>query len=283
MAGSISVVYLCWLPYGIKCFNDFIDSYKKFDAGINHDLVIVFKGAETPADTSPFIDILKNHQILFQQLSYTGDELDVATYYWTAKQLHCEYMIVLNSRSRILTKNWLLYYYSSSKANPKTVLSATGSWQSYISSVFAKQKLIYEKKIPFGKNVSKYKLFIKAATLWYYYFPLFPNPHIRTNAFFINRELFISLSIRKIVSKIDAYRFESGRHSFTNQLKKKGYEVALLSNEGRIYSEKEWPMSNIFWKGNQENLIIADNQTEIYLIADIGYKKLLSWLAWRQK
>lgn len=277
---SVSVLYLCWLPYGVDCFQDFVDSYKKFDAGIDHDLVIVFKGWTQPDDTLPFIRILQAGNIKFHQLSYTGDNLDVSTYYWAAQQLHAEYILFLNTRSRILAVNWLRHFYELSRNIPTSVFCATGSWQSYASSVFTIHKFTYERNKSVKQNFDKYKLFMKAATLWWYYFPLFPNPHIRTNAFFINRELFLSLQIGKVFTKIDAYRFESGRNSFTNQLRRKGYQVALLSKDGKMFTEKEWPVSNIFWQGFQENLLISDNQTEAYFHSDIENKKLLKRLAW---
>jgi hypothetical protein len=277
---SVSVIYLCFLPYGLQCLIDFITSYKEFNAGITHDLVIVFKGSQQPHETEPFLHILDQQNIAFQQLTYTGRELDISTYYWAAKQLQSEDVFFLNTRSKILASNWLYHFFNSSKANTKTIFSATGSWQSHVTTAFILNKSRDEKNNLLQTNIKKYLLLLKASTFWWYYFPLFPNPHIRTNAFFINRKLFLSLKLHSIVTKRDAHRFESGRNSFTVQLKSKGYDVALLSKGGEAYSEENWSGSKIFWSADQENLIIADNQTEVYASSDYESRKGLKTIVW---
>ena len=39
-------------------------------------------------------------------------------------------------------------------------------------------------------------------------------------------------------------------------------------------------MSNTFWQSNQENLLVADNQTETYRAADPAGRAELSHYAW---
>jgi hypothetical protein len=93
-------------------------------------------------------------------------------------------------------------------------------------------------------------------------FPAFPNAHIRSTAFMIDREFFLSITEGlKIENKIDAYHFESGPKSLTRQVLAEKKEILLVGRNGRGYSPKFWAASHTFRQGTQKNLLIADNQT----------------------
>jgi hypothetical protein len=112
------------------------------------------------------------------------------------------------------------------------------------------------------------------------HFDPFPNYHIRTNGFMISRDLMRKIKYPSIVSKLDAYRFESGKHSLTKQIMSMNLSVLVVGKDGKGYEKEEWFKSNTFWQGDQSNLLVADNQTNRYLSSDINVKRHLSQSAW---
>jgi len=97
-------------------------------------------------------------------------------------------------------------------------------------------------------------------------FPVFPNIHIRSNAFMVNRKWFCGITAGLVIAdKIDAFYFESGPQSMTRQIIAMGREVLLVGRNGRGYSPKWWPMSNTFRQGTQSNLLVADNQSRNFM------------------
>ena len=131
--------------------------------------------------------------------------------------------------------------------NNTGIISATGSFQSHYSLVFQKNKWSYESSNGYIHNFRKYKLFFKAFFYWRFLFKPFPNPHIRTNAFMIKRELFLSIKRAVVKDKMDAYCFESGRKGLTNQLLTKGYKTLILDKSGNTYEPDQWYQSKTFW------------------------------------
>jgi hypothetical protein len=111
-------------------------------------------------------------------------------------------------------------------------------------------------------------------------FPAFPNPHLRTNGFLISRSAMLRLTGGNVWTKTAAFRFESGVHSMTNQLLKMGKRVLIVGRDGEAYEQQRWPQSRTFRIGDQENLLIADNQTDAYDASDASARKRLSAYAW---
>ena len=46
------------------------------------------------------------------------------------------------------------------------------------------------------------------------------------------------------------------------------------------YEKHEWDISNTFWRGSQENLLISDNQTRKYDGGVSDWKKKWEFFAW---
>jgi hypothetical protein len=113
-----------------------------------------------------------------------------------------------------------------------------------------------------------------------YEYGRFPNPHIRTNAFMMERERFLSLNFWCFKSKNDAYKFESGRRSMTRQILQQRLTPIVVDRNGEVYCITEWKSSSTFWIGEQSNLIIADNRTADYADADRWRRQSLENLAW---
>jgi hypothetical protein len=114
-------------------------------------------------------------------------------------------------------------------------------------------------------------------------FPGFPAPHLRTNGFIAERVLFASLKIGPVKRKMDAWALESGRAGITRQVQGRGLRAVVVDRRGEAYEWRRWPLSRTFWQGDQEQLLIADNQTRIYANGTIDRRRLLSGFAWGER
>jgi hypothetical protein len=94
--------------------------------------------------------------------------------------------------------------------------------------------------------------------------PGFPNIHIRTNAFMIERRIFLDTQPGTIKTKIDSYMFESGPDSLTQQILRLGLKVLVVGADGRSYDIDQWTASGTFRLGTQHNLLVKDNQTRAF-------------------
>ena len=99
---------------------------------------------------------------------------------------------------------------------------------------------------------------------YYARFPKFPNPHIRTNAFMLSRNLFLDLCPGPMISKSETFEFESGMFGLTRRLLELGLRAKIVGNDGIGYEIEDWPKSNTFRLGGQSNLLVADNQTRSF-------------------
>lgn len=206
----------------------FLGSYRRCCPGVEHSLYVIFKGFP---DASA-LDEAKN---LFTGVPHTpvflaDDSFDIGAYIEWANQIDEDLICVLNTSSEILAEDWLRKLAVNLALPNVGLVGATGSYESLNEL-----------------NQS---------------FSVFPNIHIRSNAFMINRKLFCRVTKGLVIAdKIDAYHFESGSQSMTRQIVAMGQEILLVGRNGRGYSPKWWPTSDIFRLGRQSNLLVTDNQT----------------------
>jgi len=95
-------------------------------------------------------------------------------------------------------------------------------------------------------------------------FPRFPNPHIRSNCFIIERDTLLSAFPSIEPTKKASYGFESGPNSLTARIRRSGRYTAVVGRNGVIYDQARWPRSKTFRLGNQNNMLVADNQTRTF-------------------
>jgi hypothetical protein len=276
---KVAVVHLIWLPYGIDLFASFIASYKEFDGGYPHSLVLLFNGVKTDTDTVAYRKLADQHGLSYVAFSMEhGSDLDA--YFWVAPQLDSDYLLFLNTYSEVLSPNWIAHYLNAAGQQGVGVVSATGSYYSLFSMAKYVHPLRWSPSKSFNFNIRKYKYLLKNFFLYRFYFPPFPNPHVRTNGFFIRRDLFLSLRLNRIRKKYDAYRFESGWNSLTRQLMKKGLRPVIIDRFGKVYEIEQWYESCTFWTDEQKNLLISDNQTRKFMEAGPKERELLIAIAW---
>jgi hypothetical protein len=273
-------VHLVWPPLGIDTFSNFISSYCKYNSGYPHELVLLFNGIQTQKELSPYLKIADDKKVKYSILAHAQPAQDLDAYFWAAEQLNTKHLLFVNSYTEFMYDNWLSKYMQHSMFDDIGLIGATGSWESYFRSVFIDNNLKWERHKSFQQNFRKYKLLVKSFVYWRFLFPDFPNPHVRTNAFMISRELMRSLKHEPLKNKMAAFKFESGVNGLTVQVMKKGLRPILIDKNGNAYSINEWKHASIFWSSEQENLLISDNQTRKYEFGDDKTRQWLSLHAW---
>ena len=248
---EILVVYLISIYDNKNCLEKFIKHYQKFNAGCKHKLLICFKNFTVndpilsskflrPVDYKPYIDS-KNY-----------NDFDWGSYKRIASEHPDKIIFFMNCHSYPIVNNWLKLFKKNFTEN--VVLGPGGSYESLTTGEF---KNYYKNGI--------LKSFINSISN-FFYFPLFPNPHLRSNCFMINATDFLLLKFgnKYKFKKKGTWIKESGRNSMYRQLKNLGYEIYIVNSDGNIFDEKKWKFSRTFCLGNQEKLIISDKFSRKY-------------------
>ena len=263
---DICVAHLIRKKNGTEPFQIFLESYLKHSAGINHDLLILYKGFNRKADIAPYAELLKG--IPHSLLTITDFGYDLRSYFIAAKRYNSKYFCFLNSFSIILDRDWLFKLYQHINQPGVGLVGVTGSWES-IASMQRRKYLIYKRLVRFVKK--------KWQTI---YFDPFPNHHIRTNGFMIARSTMLKIQRGTILTKMQSYRLESGKNRITRQVEWMGLKSVVVGKDGKGYDKKEWDISNTFRHGTQDNLLISDNQTRAFDAASPEKKHALEFSTW---
>lgn len=231
----------------LQKFYTFVRSYKRFAPGIEHQLVIVFKGF---SDANHLRDGLEAFASLNFVAIHTSDlTFDIGAYFDAAKQIGTERICFLNTNSEISTHSWLAKLSNNLDLKDVGLVGATGSFESLRA---LDQRM-----------------------------PEFPNVHIRSNAFMMERKQLVEiLSSCSIGTKIDAYFAESGADSITRRIFQMGRCARIVGRDGRGYQPDAWPRSFTFRQGNQANLLVKDNHTRSFDQLTFADKKELSFKTW---
>ncbi len=272
----IGLVYLAWAPLGPQPLREFLRSYHVHPVGAEHQLIVVLNGAqgEEPrnADSGSGGEGLR--AALPAELGDTEHRLielerpmlDLPAYATAARQLQHERVCFLNSYSTILAGGWLGQLSRALDDAKVGVAGATGSWES--QAEWIRGKPIYW----------PYQLALLPRARRDY--PRFPNPHIRTTAFMLDRTLLLEAGFERAADKRDTYLLESGPHSFTRQILERGLRPVVVGRDGRAYDIEEWPASATYRAGDQRNLLVADNRTRDWERASPRLRRRLSRDAW---
>ena len=202
---------------------------------------------------------------------------DLGSYEYISRRIDAEYFCFLNSKSVIVADNWLRFLHDHC-VGPG--IGATGASASFESLYTDHVRSISEGRI--SRHSLQSVLRRSFANRWRHriHFPSYPNPHLRTNAFMMNSQVFRRLNFRRIRSRIDTARLENGRISITRQLRQMGLEALVVGKDGAAYRQPDWSRSATFWQLDQGNLLVADNQTEKYSLANPAERTRLSRMAW---
>jgi hypothetical protein len=247
---KIVVLYLARgaSPTEREAIGEFFSSYHCYSAGIDHELVVIIKGFQSISDLTK----ARSHWsgIPHTELDCNDDFFDLGAFTAAAKSVECDAIMALNTFSRIESSNWLIK------------LADTYFSTEEIGIVGCSASL--------GRHRLNGNFKLKG-----------PNPHIRTNGFFIGRNLFLQMvDSLNFTTKESTLEFESGDGSITNRLIEMGYRTLLVGKDGVAYKKEEWVHSGTFALGEQENLLISDNQTSKYKHRNAFQRVRFTYAAW---
>lgn len=293
---QIGVVHLIRKKNGVEPFERFLASYQKFPAGQSHDLVLIFKGFRFGRGLAAYDRILEN--IPHKRLYLADYGFDLRPYFKAVKCFDYQHFCFFNSFSQILAPDWLAKLHRAVLMKGVGIVAATGSYESFSENSRKREQMLQGMdfvsrlrwRIAHALGAPSLQLvvlrlmawFLRAVGIWDLrrHFPGFPNPHVRTNAFMASREVLLSVQMWPMLFKLSAFLFESGHRSLTNQIMQLGYRPMIVSSSGQAYEIEQWPQSSIFRQDLQQDLLVADNQTEAYLAARQERRDELSLLAW---
>jgi hypothetical protein len=299
--GPLWLVHLVREANGIEPLRRFLDSYREQPAGVEHRLVLLFKGFQDPAAVRPHRRLAD--ELAFEEIHVSDEGFDLTAYLQAAETLSDGRYCFVNSHSRILCPGWLDYLDRALSMPGTGLAGASGSWASLLSYALFHVGLpsVYGRVYPDRAATMEgfqqldrqrmgspapltpprrwlHTAFALAATSRG--FERFPAHHVRTNAFVIDHDTLMSTVHPAVRRKVHGHRLESGRHSLTRQVQRLGLGAVVVDRLGRAYTPEDWPASETFWQGNQRGLLVADNQTADYDSADAARRLLLARYAW---
>lgn len=291
---DVAVVHLARRQNGIAPFQRFLQSMGAHEAGVPHDLVILFKGFKRVSlEYDRVLEGIPHRRLLMSDRGF-----DINAYFEAAKQLDYPSFCFLNSYSRVLADGWLEKLYSRIRCSGVGLVGATGSYQS-IAGGYTSQERSLEDLAPAARvwmrirraladrrshalSQRALRVVLRLIGVWRPArdFAPFPNYHLRTNAFMATRDMLGRIKFGSLRMKHSAYKFESGKEGLTNQVLNLGSQVLVVGRNGEAYEPERWHLSNTFWQSSEENLLVADNQTELYLSSDAATRAELADYAW---
>jgi hypothetical protein len=296
-------VHLVREANGVRALSEFADAYRKHPPGIEHELVFAMKGFSSPADASPYLEEIEDLE--FSTLFFSDRGYDLGVYLASAARLRRDRYCFVNSFARPKVDGWLAMLDAALGRPGVGQVGATGSWASHRSfwmyslglpSVYrglmppplVARKLLMgiesEREGNGRRSVlepvrARLRTLIRLPETLLGFEP-FPNPFLRTNAFMISHASLTQLGMFVVRSKMDAYSIESGREGITSQLRRLGLTSLVVDRSGAVYSPDRWHLSRTLWQGEQEGLLVADNQTVLYSDSDAARRGLLSTFSW---
>ena len=246
---------------------NFFFYYKKFNAGYPHKLIITFKNFEKNDKIFNFNCLKFNKHEKFIDYKLFND-FDWGSYKRLAEKFQSSIFFFMNCHSYPIKKNWLKYFVKNYKKN--SLLGPAGSYESLSSEAL---------KGAYSKNrIKSLKYFFTN----FIYFPIFPNPHVRSSSFMISGKNFLNLELNKKYrfKKFGTWINESGRNGMTNNFKNKGFKYYIINSDGKKFFKNNWKLSETFCYKEQSKLLISDKFSRLYKKSSKLKKKIIEKKVW---
>jgi hypothetical protein len=250
---ALCLVYLAWTPYGIGPAEQFVGSYREHQAGTAHRLVVALAGPDGDRDPWRRAFATVEHEEI-----ECGEGVDLDHYRAAAERVVAERHCFVNTVSVVLADGWLGHLERALLTPGVGMVATTGSYESPNAV----------RPWPLSKRRPGYESF--------------PNPHLRTNGFALERELLIDLDWPAGMSREQSLGLEAGTRSLTRQVHERGLATLVVGRDGVAYPPERWRESATFRSGGQENLLLSDNRTRHYQEAGPLTRRGLAWLAWHR-
>ncbi len=264
---NIIVVYLISIYDKREYLLNFIKNYKNFNSGEAHDLLICFKNFKKDDPIFDFDQLKELKHIKFFDNNNFND-FDWGSYERIAKTYSDKIIFFMNCHSYPVKNNWLKTF--AENYDDKSIIGPGGSFESMVNSALN------------GIHTNdKFKSYLYALSN-FLKFPMFPNPHLRSNCFMILSNNFLKFNLNKKYKhkKIGTWINESGRNGMTNFFKKKKFKIYVVNSDGLKFSEVNWPKSDTYACKNQDKLIISDKFSRIFHNADSIQRERIKDYIW---
>jgi len=280
---SLALVYIArGIDQGLLFAKNFFVAYQAYPAGYPHELIVIAKGWEGVQGRDELQRLAEVNTA--KVIDLPDDGFDWGGYMRLAPELSHDWLCFLNTKSRPRVAGWLKILREAADFPTMNIgaVGATGSWGT-LAPILPQPSMNEEYNTPW---IYPFR-FIHNAVLFLNNirdFHSFPNPHLRSNAFIVRRNLFVRfVETHKIpLCKRDAYKLESGRNGFSRFLFSLGLKIVVAGADGKVYDPEQWNESRTFRSSMQSNLLVSDNQTLIYEMASQHIRKGLEKAAWGQ-
>lgn len=297
------LVHLVRKANGLGSLREFAEAYRRHPPGIDCELVLAMKGFASALEARPYLKELADLETVTLFLADRG--FDQGVYLTAAARLRRGRYCFMNSHGRPQVDGWLAKLNAALGRSGVGMVSPTAHWAS------AHSWLMYSMGLPSAyrglmpprevardlflaieveqKGVERPSTAARARTLLASLrdlpeglvgFEPFPARNLRPNAFMIDHATLREMQLFVVRSKLDTYVLEGSRSSYTRQVEAMGLQALVVDVAGAVYGPEEWHRSRTFWQGDQEGLLVADNQTLAYTRAAPPSRSLLSTFAW---
>jgi hypothetical protein len=250
---ALCLVYLAWTPYGVGPAEQFVSSYREHPAGTEHRLLVALAGPDGDRDPWRRAFATVEHEEI-----ECGEGVDLGHYRTAVGRVGADRYCFVNTASVVLADGWLGHLERALLTPGVGMVATTGSYESPNAV----------RPWPLRRRRPGYESF--------------PNPHLRTNGFALERELLLSLDWPEGMSREESLGLEAGTRSFTRQVSERGLATLVVGRDGVGYPPERWRQSATFRSGEQENLLLSDNRTRHYQEAGPLTRRGLAWLAWHR-
>jgi len=291
---DICVVYLSrYQDGGMLALSRFLTSYVTHRPAIRHRLVVLLKGWEGAGHSEDAKSRIRTCGGELMTVPNTG--FDWGSYFLASTNIKTDYFCFLNTHSRILHSSWLEFLIRALHEPGVGLAGCTASYSSHVPdfrrilcnqlhSVQFRRKRSQQETPKRSLLTAIYAAISLLFVFWQRqrHFDRFPNPHIRSNAFAVSSKVFSEFCQRRLIprTKLDALRFESGHESLTHSQIKQGFKCVVVNSKGQVFDIKFAKDARTYSTGDQELLMIEDNQTRLYAAADTYKKRILEAMAW---
>lgn len=311
-----SVIYLARAAEGTEAIEKFRQSYVDHPAGMEHDLVVCLKGDDDAAlqRVKALLAPIATRFVAQKDVGY-----DIHAYLYTARQVDTEWVCCLNTFSVINRPGWLERMYQAAVRPGVGLVGATASYESrratfgvwiwYLGRLVGSESMraLTHDQLAYmvaalerGYTVPRIARLGRRLKLWGLEeeplrlrhfrlwidqlrndppFPGFPNPHVRTTGFMLKADFLTSRFASLGPEKMDCYKFESGPEGLSATVAKEGLEMMVVGDNG-AYAVGDWPRSGTFRTGEQEALLISDNQTTAFMEMSPVSREIHSYFTW---
>lgn len=159
--GHVAVAYLARMAEGLDPLRRFIQSYVRHVAGIEHDLVVIYKGFTQATSLNAARSVFSSIRHIGIEVS--DDGFDIGAYLAVAPRIDHDYVCFMNTFTEIEADEWLLKLHRHASSPRTGIVGAMGSYESLSDSSRMIHKVLWlcnEAAIPYDGRMAYYYDFV---------------------------------------------------------------------------------------------------------------------------